>query len=169
MRTLYRKIAGLALCCTTACSSQAQVKGAAFGAMLSGLLAHSVPELSVSDLAAERQEEWVLLDAREHHEYEVSHLKGARWVGYKAFDPTSLRDLPRSARVVVYCSVGYRSEKVAEKLLVAGFSDVHNLYGGIFEWVNQGHPVVDAKGSTRRVHAYDRTWGVWLNKGDKVY
>ena len=157
------------MCCTAACSGQAQVKGAAYGAMLGGLLAHSVPELSVSDLYGQDMDGMALLDARERNEYEVSHLKGARWVGYKAFDPTSLRDLPRSARIVVYCSVGYRSEKVAEKLLAAGFTDVHNLYGGLFEWVNQGHSVVDAKGATRRVHAYDRTWGVWLNKGEKVY
>jgi 3-mercaptopyruvate sulfurtransferase SseA len=70
----------------------------------------------------------------------------------------------------VYCSVGYRSEKVSEQLRQAGYQTVYNLYGGIFEWKNQGHPVVNAEGEpTERVHAYNRSWGVWLKKGDKVY
>ncbi|MEL6718853.1 MAG: rhodanese-like domain-containing protein, partial [Bacteroidota bacterium] len=68
-----------------------------------------------------------------------------------------------------YCSVGYRSEKISEQLLEAGFKDVSNLYGGIFEWKNQDHEVVDEKGATEKVHAYDRVWGFWLKEGKKVY
>ena len=45
-----------------------------------------------------------------------------------------------------------------------------NLYGGIFEWKNQDGTVVDDEGSiTDSVHAFDRAWGIWLNKGKKVY
>ena len=48
--------------------------------------------------------------------------------------------------------------------------DVSNLYGGIFEWVNQENPVIDTTGNeTKNIHAYNKTWGVWLNKGNKVY
>ena len=57
-----------------------------------------------------------------------------------------------------------------EKLKAAGYRNVRNLYGSIFEWVNQDNPVVDNQGKpTQKVHAYSRTWGVWLNKGEKVY
>jgi hypothetical protein len=71
---------------------------------------------------------------------------------------------------VVYCTVGVRSEKVGEKLKAAGYQNVRNLYGSIFEWVNQGNPVVDNQGKpTQQVHAYSRVWGVWLNKGEKIY
>jgi len=28
---------------------------------------------------------------------------------------------------------------------------------------------VNADGPTERVHAYSRTWGLWLRKGKKVY
>ena len=66
----------------------------------------------------------------------------------------------------MYCSVGYRSEKVSEKLIKAG----SNMYGSIFEWVNQGRPVYDSDGvPTDRVHAFDETWGAWLLKGEKVF
>jgi len=33
----------------------------------------------------------------------------------------------------VYCSLGIRSEVIAKKLKKAGYTNVFNLYGGIFE------------------------------------
>jgi rhodanese-related sulfurtransferase len=145
-----------------------QVQSGAFRLLLDGLLQHSVPEISVAE-ASRDSARLCFLDAREPNEYAVSRLAGARWVGYDQFDLARVAQLDRSRTVVVYCSVGYRSEKIAEKLRAAGFTDVRNLYGGIFEWVNQGHPVYDDRGKTLNVHAYNRTWGVWLKKGKKVY
>ena len=70
----------------------------------------------------------------------------------------------------MYCSVGYRSEKISEKLIAAGFTDVSNLYGGIFEWVNIGRPVYKASNQkTNRVHTYNKEWSKWLRTGIKVY
>lgn len=146
----------------------AQVKSGSYRLMLKGLLSHSVPEMQVPE-AARDYTDLIFLDAREPQEFAVSHLNGAVPVGYDHFTVAALPDLPKDARIVVYCSVGYRSEKVSEELRTAGYTNVSNLYGGIFEWVNQGHPVVDSAGPTDRVHAYSRTWGVWLRKGQKVY
>lgn len=144
-----------------------QVRNKAFKTMLGGLLAHSVPEIDVQ--AAAEMSNALFLDARERVEYDVSHITGAHHVGYNQFDLNALEHLPRNTPVIVYCSVGYRSEKIAEKLLSNGFSNVYNLYGGIFEWVNQGRPVMCESGTTDRVHAFDKTWGVWLAKGTRVY
>lgn len=146
-----------------------QVRSAAYRVMLEGLLSHSVPELSVQEFAS-KQASYLLLDAREPNEYAVSHLSGAIPVGYDHFSMDNLPDsIKKDQAILVYCSVGYRSEKITEKLLKAGFTNVFNLYGGIFEWVNQDHPVVNQSGATPEVHAYDRSWGVWLKKGRKVY
>jgi hypothetical protein len=42
--------------------------------------------------------------------------------------------------------------------------------GGLFEWKNLGYPIVDNNGKEiNQVHAYNKVWGIWLNKGDKVY
>ncbi len=151
-----------------AAQTWAQVENGAYRLMLKKLLAHAVPEISVEKAAADSTA--IFLDAREKKEFDVSQIAGAIWVGYDDFDPTRAAQLAQNQRVIVYCSVGYRSEKVSEKLLAAGFSDVQNLYGGIFEWVNQGHPVVAPSGEkTGRVHAFDRAWGVWLRRGKKVY
>lgn len=111
----------------------------------------------------------VYLDAREREEFNVSRLPGARFVGYDDFEIERLSDVPKDTPIVVYCSVGYRSEKVGEKLLDAGYTNVQNLYGGIFHWVNQGNRVVNDSGDTEKVHAYNQRWGKWLNRGEKVY
>lgn len=145
-----------------------QVKSAAYRAMLLGLLQHSVPEITVQK-ASKKNTQVVFADAREPREYEVSHLPNAIFCGYDHFDLNALAGVPKNQPIIVYCSVGYRSEKIAERLRAQGYTDVSNLYGGIFEWVNQGQPVVNAAGRTEEVHAFDPKWGIWLQKGKKVY
>lgn len=146
----------------------AQTTSKAYGAMLETMYKKSVPLVTVAEL--KKIPNLVLLDTRTKAEYDVSHLPNARWVGYDDFELKRVEDVPRQANVVLYCSVGYRSERVGEKLLTAGYQNVHNLYGSLFEWVNQGNPVVDKRERpTLRVHAYSRLWGVWLQRGEKVY
>ncbi len=150
-------------------ASFGQVKSGAYSFMLHNLLSHSVPETGVLEASRDSSSS-VFLDAREPREYAVSHIAGAIHVGYDHFDLEKLpKTLPKNQRLVVYCSVGYRSEKVTEKLQKAGFTNVSNLYGGLFEWVNRGLPVVNQAGATQDVHAFSRSWGVWLKKGRKVY
>ena len=139
-----------------------------YSAMLHGLLKESVPFVSVAQLR--QQPASILLDTREAPEFAISHLRGARLVGYDTFSLAAVADLPKNAPLVVYCSVGARSEKIGAQLRHAGFTNVRNLYGGIFEWVNEGQPVVTAANQpTTRVHAYSPTWGIWLRRGQKVY
>lgn len=139
-----------------------------YSAMLRGLLHASVPFVSVAQL--QRQPAPVLLDTREAPEFAVSHLRGARLVGYDTFSLATVRHLPKDTAIVVYCSVGARSEKIGVRLRQAGFTNVRNLYGGLFEWVNEGQPVYTAANQlTTRVHAYAPSWGIWLQRGDKVY
>jgi len=146
----------------------AQTTSRTYDLMLKALYKETVPTITVPELR--KTSTAVLLDTRAKAEYDVSHLPGARWVGYTDFDLSRVQDIPKNANVVVYCSVGYRSEKIGEKLQTAGYQHVHNLYGSLFEWVNQGNPVVDSSGKpTQRVHAFSRSWGIWLHRGEKVY
>lgn len=144
-----------------------RVQSGSFNMMLKVMLSHSVPECSVEQAAKYKNIQF--LDARAKREYDVSHIDQALWVGYEDFDVNRLKEIGKDELIVVYCSVGYRSEKIAEKIKKLGFTKVFNLYGGIFEWVNQGHAVVSADKPTNKVHAYSKTFGVWLNKGEKVY
>ena len=112
-----------------------------------------------------------ILDTREAKEFQTSHLPKAFHLGYDNFSlENSVKLFKKDEVIICYCSVGYRSQKIAEKLLNAGYKKVYNLYGGIFNWVNLGYEIVDAKGEkTNRVHAYNKDWGKWLVKGEKVF
>ena len=132
---------------------------------------HDIPYISVQELAMPKTDA-IILDAREPEEFEVSHLKNAISVGYNQFnlEQTTGQLTNKQQTIVVYCSLGIRSETIAEKLKKAGYTNVYNLYGGIFEWKNEEFPVFNSDGNeTDNVHAFSKAWGKWLLKGHKVY
>lgn len=142
-----------------------QLKNRDFDQKVESLLRFSVPVIGVTELN-NIQHEVHIFDARELEEYEVSHIPEATFVGYQDFDPALLQAIPKNDTIVLYCSVGYRSEKIGEKLQALGYTNVYNLYGSLFEWANQDYPLVDKNGSpTRKVHTYNRNWSKWVEEG----
>lgn len=168
MRNKFVLFLFLLSCLMVSNSINAQVQSKSFSLLLKTLLDDDIPKISVPE-AAQSAQQFLFLDAREREEYEVSHLKGARFVGYKNFTLSALEGVDKKKSIVVYCAIGKRSDAITEKLQKAGYTNVRNLYGGIFEWVNQGHPVYNNNGRTDSVHAYGRFWGHWLERGKKVY
>ena len=102
-----------------------------------------------------------IVDARFIEEFEVSHLPGAY---HQDEFREKLRNglVPSNARVVTYCTIGFRSsfftQDLKENSLVA---EVWNLEGSILMWVNKGKSVytIDQKKS-KSVHVYDDRWNV---------
>ena len=137
----------------------------AFNQLVDDYIDYTVPVISVKELYQSRTD-YLLLDAREHEEYILSHLPQAILIGYKNPDFSVVKELPKETPIVIYCSIGYRSEKIGSKLSKLGFTQVKNLYGSIFEWVNQGYPVVNDQGIyTEKIHGYNKKWSRWiLNK-----
>ncbi|MGV3586897.1 MAG: rhodanese-like domain-containing protein [Adhaeribacter sp.] len=136
------------------------------------LYKNTVPVISAANLnkLLQLKKPIYLLDIRTPREYAVSHLAGARFINHETFKAEQIKNIPKNATVVVYCSVGVRSEEVGEKLIKAGYQQVHNLYGGIFSWKNEGFPVVNQQQQpTDSVHTYNKYWSVWLRNGIKVY
>jgi len=112
----------------------------------------------------------ILLDTRSPEEYTVSHIPGASLIDYDKFKSADVQKLDRSAEIIVYCSVGYRSERIGEKLQEMGFTNVKNLYGGIFQWANEGQTLLNKNSlPTDSVHTYNKRWSEWLKRGIKVY
>ena len=131
---------------------------------------NTVPYIKVEELTPNNQ--FVLLDTREKVEFEVSHLNNAVWLGDIVFDMDTVSTIlsDKNTPIVVYCSIGVRSEEVGEKLIKKGYKQVYNLYGGIFEWKNKGFKVYDSNGQeTDRVHAFNKHWGKMLTNATKVY
>ena len=132
------------------------------------LYKNTVPVISKVD--AEKTITATVLDTREAEEFNISHIPNARMVGYDEFDLASVASIPKDDTIIVYCSIGYRSERIGEKLLGAGYTQVFNLYGGIFNWKNKNGVVLDASNdTTERVHTYNKSWSRFLLEGEKVY
>lgn len=133
-----------------------------FNRKVNKMLNHSVDVISVKDLK-ESENKIVILDARELEEYLVSHIPGATHFGYDNPHYELLDELDKDQEIVVYCSIGYRSEKIGEQLLKRGFTQVRNLYGSIFEWANCGYELEDPRDNpTFQVHTYNKKWSKWL-------
>lgn len=148
-----------------------QVQSPDFKKKIDSYISYSVPTISVEELKDETSK-YLILDARERKEFETSHICDAQFLGYKDPDFSMLKNVDKSKPIVVYCSIGYRSEKIGERLLENGFTNVYNLYGSIFEWVNQDQPVYSLdKNETKKVHTYNRKWSKWMtnSKLEKVY
>lgn len=131
----------------------------------------TIPYISVETLAMPKVNA-IVFDSRETEEYTVSHIKNAINVGYNNFNIESiLRRYPnKQQKIVVYCSLGIRSETIGEKLKKEGYKNVYNLYGGIFEWKNKGFSVLNFEETeTQKIHVFNKQWSKWLKKGKKVF
>ncbi len=172
-RTLFSSLllSGLALAACGQGQAPPQAISPAYELLLRTLYRNTVPTVPTAVLARElrRPHAPVLLDVRTPAEYRVSHLAGARFVDADSIQTQQFVGFDRAQPVVVYCSVGARSERLGERLHALGFRNVRNLYGGLFEWVNEGHEVYNAQGPTQNVHPYSVLWSPWLKRGKKVY
>lgn len=149
-------------------SGQIFGQSVAYEQMLNLMLKKTVLPIKVKD--ANQRKSAYFFDTRSKKEFEISHLSKAQWVGFEEFNIKKLKNIPKNAEIIVYCSIGARSEQIGEKMIKAGFLNVKNLWGGIFEWINMNQTVVDKNNkTTQKVHAYSPEWGIWLQKGEKVY
>ena len=130
----------------------------------------SIPYISVEELKMS-SEKYQILDTRKLEEYQVSHIPNAIWVGENINDSLiNTLNLSTEKPLVVYCSVGIRSEAYGEQLKAKGYKNIQNLYGSIFAWKDAGYPVLDSLNSeTEQVHVFSKVWGKYLKTGEKVY
>lgn len=80
-----------------------------------------------------------LLDVREPHELQISHIDGATLIPLGQL-ASRLSELDSAEELVVFCKAGTRSARALELLLSAGFRKVKNLQGGINAWAQQVDP-----------------------------
>jgi rhodanese-related sulfurtransferase len=55
--------------------------------------------------------------------------------------PNRLSEIPKDKTVIVQCRSGNRSDQVTTFLEQQGFTNIHNLSGGINAWQSAGLPV----------------------------
>ena len=84
----------------------------------------------------------IVVDMRNHYESEVGHFQGAILPAAETFrdeirEVEDLLDDRRDQNIVLYCTGGIRCEKASAYLKHKGFPNVHQLEGGIIEYVRQ--------------------------------
>jgi rhodanese-related sulfurtransferase len=127
----------------------------------------SVPQLSTDMLA-----EWMkkpepsllLVDVRSREEFEVSHLRDARNLQTVKSIAEAVRE-HKPSKTILYCSVGFRSSRLAHVLAQHGVCNVLNLEGSIFQWANEGRAIYQAENLVRQVHPYGKHWAGLLKDG----
>ncbi len=87
------------------------------------------------------QKDTIVVDMRNHYEYEVGHFEHAIEIPSDTFR----EQLPRTAEmlkndrdsnIIMYCTGGIRCEKASAYLLHLGFTNVYHLEGGIIHYAN---------------------------------
>lgn len=102
----------------------------------------------------------VLLDIRQPDEQVVSMIPQA--LTTREFAERFRRGIPKEKRIVVYCTIGYRSGKYAMELASQGIK-AENVEGGLLAWSHIGGPLEVRNPSglttpTKRVHIYSSGW-----------
>lgn len=84
----------------------------------------------------------VVIDMRNHYEFEVGHFDMAKEVPSDTFREqlpmaVDMLKADKDKKIIMYCTGGIRCEKASAYMLHQGFSNVFHLEGGIINYVNQ--------------------------------
>ena len=102
----------------------------------SALFAESLPSVSPQQAAEmQTQQKAVIVDVRENDEWNAGHIAGAIHIPLgeiqnRVAELTQYQSQP----IITQCRSGARSAKAANILKVAGFTNVHNMDGGLNAW-----------------------------------
>ncbi|MCF6128934.1 thioredoxin domain-containing protein [Flavobacterium sp. AS60] len=108
-----------------------------------------------------------LLDVRTPEEYSTGHIGDAKNVNWNDDNfVTTASTYDKSKPIFVYCKIGGRSEKAADKLAELGFKEIYNLDGGIMKWKAQGN--ADTQPSSRIIGMCDQEYGELIKSSDRV-
>ncbi len=84
----------------------------------------------------------VVIDMRNHYEYEVGHFDQAIEIPSDTFREqlpmaAGMMSADKDKNIIMYCTGGIRCEKASAYMLHRGFKNVFHLEGGIIHYVNQ--------------------------------
>jgi len=98
-----------------------------------------IPQMSVEELKArwDKGDKPFVLDVREPHEYAIVNI-GVPQIPLGTLTGR-LNELPadKNAEIILHCKSGARSQKASLALREAGYTNVHNLAGGILAWADR--------------------------------
>ncbi len=102
----------------------------------------SIHQTSASTVAAwlQAKEDFRFIDVRTPMEHQIAHIDGAELLTQEALP--ELEALPRDTRIAFLCHHGVRSQNAAMAFQSMGFTNLHNIVGGIDAWSIEVDPDV---------------------------
>jgi molybdopterin/thiamine biosynthesis adenylyltransferase/rhodanese-related sulfurtransferase len=101
---------------------------------------HTITPLELKQ-KIDRGEDFLLVDVREPHEYEIVKIPGSRLIPKdKILSGEALAELPQDKPLVLHCKSGGRSAEALAALHKAGFSDAVHVGGGVLGWARDVDP-----------------------------
>jgi adenylyltransferase/sulfurtransferase len=89
----------------------------------------------------ESGEDFLLVDVREPHEYEIVKIPGSVLIPKdKILSGEAFSELPQDKPLVLHCKSGARSAEALAALHKAGFSDAVHVGGGVLAWAREVDP-----------------------------
>lgn len=104
----------------------------------------------------------LILDTRTPLEYAVGHLQGAYFMPHDLPEIEPFIQCSYSQTIVTYCSVGYRSAILAQRLQNMGYENVFNLNGSLFLWFSENRPIFCDEQIVEFIHPNHLFWSFWL-------
>lgn len=83
----------------------------------------------------DERDDIIILDVRTQEEFEGGYIKGAiLFPSQEVNEETAAQKLPdKDQTILIYCSSGGRSKKVAQQLVDMGYTNIYE-FGGINSW-----------------------------------
>lgn len=104
-----------------------------------------VKETDVPHVAAKlnNQEDFILIDVREDHEWQQGHIPSAIHMGRGVIERDIEKALPnKNVEIILYCGGGFRSILAGYNIQKMGYTNVISMDGGIRDWLNSGYKLV---------------------------
>ena len=101
------------------------------------MMEDEISALELSEIL-EKNPEAALIDVREQEEFDEVNLKGTL-IPLSEFEQR-WSEVPKDKPVYVYCRSGRRSRTALEYLKKQGYTNGHNVTGGILAWLNEINP-----------------------------
>jgi rhodanese-related sulfurtransferase len=123
----------------------------------------------VKSITAAQLKQWqssqniILVDVRTPEERAVSMIPNA--ITKEEFERHL--DLYRHHKIVIYCTIGYRSGKYAQKY--PNNLNIYNLKGGILAWSHSGGKFTNDRSDTNKIHVFGDRWKLAPNNYEVVW
>ena len=92
--------------------------------------------------ALDAKESVAILDVRTPEEYAQGHIKDSKLVPLQEIAQKVGSLGKKDQKMYVYCRSGARSAQAIAFLRQQGFTDVHNMSGGIMAWLHKQYPLL---------------------------